>query len=465
MPLLAAFVCAQEEPHWMLSETPATIIINPTGDLATGRAYQGTPNIVVTASGKRAFALWYGNGIDDEEHKGQPPACENTDNYVMVAYGDSKLNFGNNRVRIVIRSPHKRLVRCFDPCGWREPSGRIWLAWCQSTGEYDFLHNYYEAKNSQWSRRGSTWGIYTDNPDDPEPAWSQPRRLFDGTMINGPIFLKDGTGLYPVCQFTMKDIQDMHSQKEGAGAWISRDGFNFEQIGNIRFPDSSYAEHMFIEKKDGSIWCLARREPGQMRLQTYSRGRKNYVNSFTPNDGIVEAFSTDGGRTFGPSRFSKIPGIGSRTYLGRLASGNLLLMKNWAYDERWLAGKPKPDSPPRPAPDDPEPDLFPRPQRRAVVAYISKDDGATWQGGYYLADVRKTTSREDRKYVSYPYASQADDGFIYICWDYSRFDEPEIHAAKLTEADILAGKIVTKGSIADSVVNRGPKKEKHPREY
>ncbi|MDR2674925.1 MAG: glycoside hydrolase [Opitutaceae bacterium] len=452
---LAAAPAGEDPAHWRLSETPATVIINPAGDLATGRAYQGTPNIVASATGRRVFAIWYGNGADDDDHKGQGHAWECTDNYVMAAYGDARLDFGNNRVRIVIRSPHKRLVRCFDPCGWREPSGRVWLAWCQSTGEYDFHCRYFEKKNAQWSRHGSTWGIYTDDPDAPEPKWSAPRRLFDGNMINDPTFLKDGTGLYPVCQFIMKDIQDMHSMKEGAGAWISRDGFNFEQIGNIRFPDSRYAEHMFVEKNDGSIWCVGRREPGEMRLQRWSNAQKRFINLFKPTDGIVEAVSTDGGRTFGPSTFSKIPGIGSRTYIARLKSGNLLLMKSWANDELWLAGKPKFGD-------------GPKPQRRAVVAYISKDDGKSWEGGYYLFDVRKTTVPTDKKFTQYPDGSQAvtgeNDGFIYIIWDYSRFDEPEIHAAKLTEDDILAGKIVTKGSIADAIVNKGPKTEKPPAE-
>jgi hypothetical protein len=288
-------------------------------------------------------------------------------------------------------------------------------------------------------------------------------------MINDPTFLRDGTGLYPVCQFIMKDIQDIHSMKEGAAAWVSKDGFNFEQISNIRFPDSRYAEHMFIEKNDNSIWCLARREPAQDRRQYYSRKNKRYINIFTPTDGIVEAFSSDSGRTFGPSKFSKIPGLGSRTYIGRLKSGSLLLMKNWANDELWLDGKPKRDGIPQPVAGEPEPDPVPRPQRRAVVAYISRDDGKTWEGGFYLADVRKTTVKEDRKFVSYPDGSQAvageNDGFIYITWDYSRFDMPEIHAAKLTEEDILAGKIVTKGSIRDVVVSRGTKSELPPEYY
>jgi len=438
----------------MLSEDPAIVIVNPTGDLATGRAYQGTPNVVTSATGKRSFFIWYGNGGPDEDHEGQEHPWESTSNYVMVAYADENLK--SDGVSIVIRSPHKDLVRCFDPVGWRDPNGRVWLAWCQSTGEYDFRCKYFEKKNSQWSRFGSTWAIYTDNPDDPEPTWSKPRRLFDGNMINKPTFLKNGTALYPVCQFVMKDIQDMHSQKEGAGVYLSKDnGETFEQISNVRFPDSRYAEHMLVEKNDGTIWMMGRREPSSLRLQRWSNKADNFVNVFAPLDGIVEAFSKDGGYTFGPALFSKIPGIGSRTFIARLKSGNLLLMKSWAEDERWLAGKPKGNTL--------------RPQRRAVTAYISKDDGKTWQGGFYLFDVRATTVPTDKKFTQYPDGSQAvegeNDGFIYITWDYSRFDEPEIHGAKLTEADILAGKVVTKGSIADAVINKGPKSEKPSSAY
>ncbi len=437
--LSASLFADEKKPNWTLSETPADILVNPTGTLSKGRPYQGTPNIVVSATGKRVFTIWYGNGT-----KKPTGHHENTDNYVMVSYGDENLeNF--ERVNIVIRSPHIGRVRCFDPCGWRDPQGRVWIAWCQSTGEYDFRTRYFKNQDAQWSRRGSTWAIYTDNPDAPEPVWSAPRRLFDGNMINKPTFLKNGDALYPVCFFTMKEKQDMLSQKEGAGVWISKDkGETFKQIGNVRIPDSPYAEHMFIEKNDGTIWLLGRREPYTF-YGRYSDAAKGTITYACETDGIVEAFSKDGGKSFGRTHFSKIPGIGSRTHISRLKSGNLLLMKNWANDDLWLAGKPKV--------------VGQRIYRKTLVAYISKDDGKTWEGGYILDDRRKTTTDGDKRDIAYPDASEADNGFIYVVWDFSRHDDPQIITAKLTEADILAGKIVTKGSVASVVANQGPPSE------
>jgi len=433
--LSLAFSADAKKPGWMLSEDPAQIITNPTGTLAQGRAYQGTPNIVVSQSGKRGFAICYGGGTEESTH-----------NYVMVSYLNEYLT-GKPGVDLVIRSPHTGKVRCFDPAGWRDPQGRVWIAWCQSTGEYSFTGKRKKPgePESQWSRHGSTWAIYTDNPDDAQPTWSAPRRLFDGNMINKPLFLKNGDGLYPVCFFTMPYVNDLLRMKEGAGVWLSQDkGETFKQIGNVIVPDSKYAEHMLVEMNDGRIWMIARREPNSNVRMRHSRQAGGLIHTSTYTDGISEAFSKDGGRTFSEAKYSKIHGNGSRTYLARLKSGNLLLLKNYANDDLWLAGKPK------------QTDGEPVP-RKIIVGYISKDDGKTWEGGLIFDDVRAITDGFDRKYVAYPDASEADNGFIYVVWDYFRYNEPEIRVAKVTEADILAGKIISKGSVPLFIANKGGK--------
>ena len=161
-----------------------------------------------------------------------------------------------------------------------------------------------------------------------------------------------------------------------------------------------------------------------------------------PTDGIYEAFSKDGGVTFTRALPSKIPHVGSRFYVGRLQSGNLLLVKNYANDELWLSGKPKAKI----GEGDKEINLNPK-FRRQIIAYLSRDDGKTWEGGLIL---------DERRLVNYPDASQSADGFIYISWDHDRYNEPEIMAAKITEADILAKKIVTPGSTLNEIINKGP---------
>ncbi|MDR2674923.1 MAG: hypothetical protein LBC18_08675, partial [Opitutaceae bacterium] len=58
-----------------------------------------------------------------------------------------------------------------------------------------------------------------------------------------------------------------------------------------------------------------------------------------------------------------------------------------------------------------------------------------------------------------PDASQSGDGTIFVTWDHDRYKAAEICAARITEADILAGKLVTKGSVPSVVVNRGAGKK------
>jgi hypothetical protein len=71
--------------------------------------------------------------------------------------------------------------------------------------------------------------------------------------------------------------------------------------------------------------------------------------------------------------------------------------------------------------------------RRDLTAYISRDDGKTWEGGLLL---------EDRP-CSYPDGFQAGDGRIYVIYDRSRRGDKQIKMAVFTEADALAGQQVS----------------------
>ena len=171
---------------------------------------------------------------------------------------------------------------------------------------------------------------------------------------------------------------------------------------------------MFVEKNNGDLWLLSRTHPSRRACSTralpYAYG----------NVGILEAISKDGGKTFDALKPSPIPHTGSRFFIYRLKSGNLILVKNYADDEKWLKGKPR---------DNSNKGGYPR---EKIVVYLSKNDGKTWQGGLIL---------DNRRNVSYPDADQDDNGNIYVCFDYERYKEQEIYVAKITEADILAKKI------------------------
>ena len=79
-----------------------------------------------------------------------------------------------------------------------------------------------------------------------------------------------------------------------------------------------------------------------------------------------------------------------------------------------------------------------------MTAAISTDDGKTWP--YKLViDTRSSTS--------YPDAVEDAEGNIYIIYDCTRTARGQIVMAKITEQDIVAGKLVTEGSKLKVLIN------------
>jgi len=116
---------------------------------------------------------------------------------------------------------------------------------------------------------------------------------------------------------------------------------------------------------------------------------------------------------------SKIAHPVARFFVRRLRSGNLLLVKHGPLDRRT--------------------------GRSHLTAYVSKDDGASWQGGLML---------DERVGVSYPDGLQKEDGRIYIIYDRNRLTDKEILMAVFTEQDVLAGKDVSGAVRLRVLVNR-----------
>ncbi|QDT90179.1 sialidase family protein [Gimesia algae] len=222
-----------------------------------------------------------------------------------------------------------------------------------------------------------TMSITTENPDAEKPTWTEPRALFPGVMINKPIVTRDGEWLMPAAIWKQdKSCRVMVSPDQGR-TWALRGAANVP-------PDRRNCdEPMLVERQDGSLWLLVR----------------------TTGYGIGDSVSTDGGRTWTEVK-DHLQQTTSRFYLRRLASGNLLLIKHNGIDERGRG-------------------------RNHLTAYLSADDGKSWKGGLLL-DARDT--------VSYPDATQAPDGTIYVIYDWNRADEKHILMTTFTEADVLSGK-------------------------
>jgi hypothetical protein len=284
-----------------------------------------------------------------------------------------------------------------DPCLWIDPQGRLWFFWAQSAG----------LRDGRWG----VWTMVTKDADSDNPQWSEPRRIANGIMLNKPTVLRNGDWLLPVglwrdntpalaldgydlSPYTKEMLLHHLGEERGSNVYRSGDrGRTFEFLGQARVPPTRSDEHMLIERQDGTLWMLVR--------TTY---------------GIGQSISTDGGKTWGPgTKYMEGPHVASRRFfVRRLRSGALLMVRNNG----------------------------PGSARSHLTAFVSDDDGTSWQRSLML---------DERDRVSYPDGIQADDGRIYIVYDYERATldgsgrpgTGAILMAVFREEDVGAGRPVT----------------------
>jgi len=257
--------------------------------------------------------------------------------------------------------------------GVRAMSATIWI---DPTGR---LWAFWGQSFGQQDGRYGIWAITSDNPDAENPRWSAPRRLGDGIMLNKPTVLSNGDWLLTSSVWKADDSIKVYATSDQGKTFQLRGTANVLPP-ETRGPD----EPMIVERKDGSLWMLVRRR------------------------GIAETVSGDGGRTWSPVEQTSIPHPTARFFVRRLNSGALLLVKHGPLDERT--------------------------RREKLMAFVSDDDGRTWQGGLML---------DEREKVTYPDGVQAPDGTIHIVYDYDRTPRGEVLMATFTEDDVRVGKPVS----------------------
>ena len=377
------------------ARTPVPPDLSPGPEYAEDkRLFQGIPGIE-RAPGGRLWATWYAGG------QGESPL-----NYVLLA--SSADDGATWSPPVLVIDPPGR-VRAQAPNLWLDPTGRLWLFWGQS-------HTLHDG-------RWGVWALTTGNPDDERPAWSAPRRLNDGVMLNKPMVRGNGEWLLPIslptpevlknekrmlpaflrayilALMTPEEIEGVEA-RHGAYVYVSTDnGASLAPRGRAQTPEEhvTHCEHMVVERRDGSLWMLL---------------RTSY--------GIGQSVSADGGATWTPVVESDIPHTTSRFYLGRLRSGALLLVKH---------GPMQPSEPI---------------SRSHLTAYLSTDDGGTWSGGLLV----------EERVCSYPDAAQAPDGAIYLIYDHGRRREKEILMAVFTEEDLAAGRFVSSRARQRVLINK-----------
>lgn len=250
-----------------------------------------------------------------------------------------------------------------------------------------------------------------ENPDADELVWGEEFCIGRGIMMNKPIVLTTGEWLFPIAVWKTDIYTEFRKsclrKEEQAGSYVyktSDNGTSFACLGMADVRNRSFDEHMVIELKNGVLMMLVR--------TTY---------------GIGVCYSYNRGKNWSVGEDSKLGGPCSRFHISRLRSGRILLINHVNFTGR-----------------------------NNLTAMLSDDDGKSFPYSLLL---------DERSSVSYPDATEAPDGSIYITYDRDRgcfkksLEEAydcarEVLTAKITEEDILNGHLVSKGSFLKNVVSK-----------
>lgn len=334
------------------------------------RTWQGIPGLEQTPKG-RLFVSWFSGGTKE-------PAPENT---VYLSYSDDQAKTFTEPMPM---AGPRGGDRTFDPTLWRDPDGRLWYIF--NRGNKDVAEH----------------GVYARTCDDPDaviPVWSEEFHVgYDEAplsfRINKPTVLSSGEWIMPVTH-AAEPIHDWFAgakQLQGVGLSTDR-GRTWTLHGALRAPDWAL-ENMLVELRDGRLWMLIRTGSGV----------------------LWQSYSADRGRTWSAASASTIANPGSRFFIRRLISGNLLLVNHYKFNGR-----------------------------SHLTARLSADDGKTWNEGLLL---------DERVGVSYPDGIQAADGLIRIVYDRDRQGAGEILLAAFREQDVIAGANVSGDVRLKQVIGR-----------
>lgn len=282
--------------------------------------------------------------------------------------------------------------RCFDPVLWIDPLDRLWFIWNVMPGE-------------------EVWGCICEDPDAEELAWGEEFYIGRGIMMNKPTVLSTGEWLFPIALWR-KDLMDAFRKNglredDAVGSYVyktSDNGKSFSRLGMAQVRGTTFDEHMILELTNGVLMMLVRTAYG-----------------------IGLSYSYDRGKNWSAGQDSNLKGPNSRFHIRRLGSGRVLLINHFEYTGR-----------------------------NNLTALLSEDEGKTFPYRLLL---------DGRENVSYPDATETEDGAIYIVYDRERggykesLDEVyacarEVLTAKITEEDIIAGKLVNQSSFLQNVASK-----------
>ena len=323
--------------------------------------------------------------------------------FITFYSGDVKETYGNYVVLIksdddinftdaiaVVKKEGK--YRCFDPVLWIDPLDRLWFIWNVMPSE-------------------ACMAAICEDPDADELVWSEEFQIGRGIMMNKPLVLSTGEWLFPIALWQLDIYNEFRKSElrddDVAASYVyktSDNGKTFTCIGGADVKNRTFDEHMLYEMDNGVLRMLVRLK-----------------------NGIADTYSYDRGKTWSKGQTTSLGGPSSRFFIKKLKSGRVLLINHHKFT-----------------------------RRNNLTAFLSEDDGKTFPYSFMI---------DERDAVSYPDAVEMDDGSIYIVYDRERgcfkssleevyASAREILTAKITEQDIINGRLTSNGSFLKRVVSK-----------
>ncbi|MBQ7207679.1 MAG: exo-alpha-sialidase [Lentisphaeria bacterium] len=240
----------------------------------------------------------------------------------------------------------------------------------------------------------TTWAMVCADPDAEKLTWSRPRFLVTGFLRTQPAVLSNGD--WVMCAYDRSSQYLCYARsRDGGETW--------KQCRAAERLSDTFDETMILERRDCSLLMFAR-DKVPLLVRTTCGGLE--------------------GKNWEKASYTSLLSGCSRFFLRRLRSGRVLLIRNDAAAAR-----------------------------TNLVAELSEDDGETWKYSLLL-DAGDPPFRS----VSYPDAVETPDGEILVIYDSGRRTFKEIRMARITEEDIMAGKLVDYSSYLARIISKAPGK-------
>lgn len=403
----SAEAVSQNFPYGITGKTPPSLTkINYEGQKPYHkhrinlRIFQGCPQIEISEGG-RLWATWFGSNVQAER------APFHKDQFSVIS---TSANDGKTWKEVFVFDPSELLGgSASDPMLWKDAKGNI---------RFIGLRNIDFKGKDEFAT--SAWEFTMVNAEDEHTRWTAPRLLGNKNIsVMKPLIFPDGTIMRSMDDFKFVGKPDkvrirfLKEDVDGKPIFVSE-----LPVDN----DAGFSEQMPIIRKDGSLFTFYRAKKGQKFAESFDGGKTWKLGGYFP------------------MQFS----INTKCILKTLPSGRVLLVANdvqmkeengrktYFYtdetgNERELTKH--------------------KTTRTRMTAYLSDDDGKTFPHRMLLCDDGQ---------ISYPSATLGNDGSIYIVYDQGRgvIGQHTIFLSKVTEEDILTGRLVNGNSFLNNTVSR-----------